>query len=148
MPLLGSSPSRRFARFVGGRIVAGHAQKLPADQGLGRHRAAGLLAGPIAGQAAILAGGDALQEPDRAGARLLGHRDAGQLGAFQGHQLPAELAGVARFVRLVAPAAGGRMLGGEGVGDGSAQRLFEPVVVRHGVGFAHRERRHAVAIHE
>ena len=40
------------------------------------------------------------------------------------------------------------MLGGERVTDGGAERLFETVVVRHGVGFAEREGGHAVAVHE
>ena len=128
-------------------MIAGDAEKLPAEHGLGGHRAAGRFQRPIGGQAAAGARRHGLQVANDALPRRLGHGDARRLGALQGHELPAELAGVARFVGLVAPAAAVRVLGGDRVIDGPAERLLQPPFAGHAVGLAQGEGGDRMAVH-
>ena len=77
----------------------------------------------------------------------LRHGDSRRFGTLQGHELPAELAGVAGIAGLVAPAAAVGILGGDRVGDRPAERLLQPPFARHAVGLAQGEGGNRMAIH-
>ena len=91
-------------------------------------------------------GGDRAKEARHADSRLRRYRQATDLGAFQGHDLPAELAHVACIARLIAPASAD-MLRLDRVANCLTDPLTQAWIARHRIGLAEGKRRDAVAIH-
>ena len=77
---------------------------------------------------------------------LLGHVQAGHLGALQGHELPTGDRGVAAVLRPIAPAAATGILRLDDEIDRFLGRLAELAVLGHAVGLAEGHRGDAVTV--
>ena len=148
------APGRSCNDVGGGFVERGgcvfRVEEVAADQGLGGHRAAGAVAGAIAGQSAARPVEQLCRKRTIFARVERGNRNAAQLGTFEGHELPAELAHVAGVVGLAGRRSASRR---RGAGRRSCIRRARcrpgssrssPV---RAIGFAEGERGHAVAIH-
>ena len=86
-------------------MLPGQAEQLPAEGLSAVIDRLGCSPGRYDGPPAIRARRNALQIANDALAGRFGDGDAGQFGALERHQLPAQLAGVAGVAGLVSPAA-------------------------------------------
>ncbi len=93
----------------------------------------------------------AFQKIHRSIACGAGNFETGQFSTFDRHQLPSKLAGVAPlgglFDCLITPAAGRANLCSQCVADRLLHGRLNSSIAGHGVGFAHRQRGHAVRVH-
>ena len=140
-------PCDILAGLAGRGAVRRVTEELPAGERFGSHGPTDPLPGPIAGQTAISSPRDGRQISTNSVFGAAGHRDARQRGAFQGHQLPAELTGIAGVTHAVPPTARLRVLSRHNVFNRASHGGPQSSIIRHGVRLANCERRHPVTIH-
>src|SRR5262249_55459094 len=131
------------------RLARAPAEVLPAQQADGGHGRRRALA-DVAVAVVTAAGGARLARVQPAHGAVEGRRgdlQAGHLAALEGHQLPADDGGVAAAARLVAPAAGDRVLGRHDEVDGLLGRPLERLVAGQPVRLAQGDGRQAVRVH-